>query len=166
MDVSALSSRYRVRRMGEADVSEVYALCRQNPLYYQHCPPPVTPQRILEEMRMLPRGKTASDKYYVVYYRGDELIAVLDLIMAYPDEKTAFIGFFMTAAAVQNAGVGSEIIDELCNSLSAMGLSGVRLCWVRGNPQAEHFWRKNRFAETGVTCDGGLYTVVVAHRDL
>ena len=32
------------------------------------------------------------DKYYIGYYKGKELIAIMDFIMAYPDEKTAFIG--------------------------------------------------------------------------
>ena len=98
--------------------------------------------------------------------KAQELIAVMDFIMAYPDEKTAFIGFFMTAASIQNAGIGSSIIDDLCRYLADIRLSSIRLGWVKGNPQAEHFWHKNNFKETGITYDADNYTVVVAQRVL
>lgn len=166
MDVSSFSRRYCVRRMDRADVADIYSLCKKNGLYYRYCPPFVTEQSILEDMEALPPNKEAFDKYYVGYYEGADLIAVMDLIRAYPDEGTAFIGFFMTAASVQNAGVGSSIIDELCCYLARAGFSNVRLGWVKGNPQAEHFWRKNGFEETGDTYDTGAYTVVVAKRNL
>ena len=165
-DISKLSSRYNVRRLDEKDCDEVFALCRKNTLYYRYCPPFVTKRRIIDEMKALPPGKEAFDKYYLGYYDGDKLIAVMDLIMAYPDGQTAFIGFFMTDISVQGRGVGTGIIDELCAFLSGYGYSGVRLCRVKGNPQAEHFWNKNGFAETGITSETENYTLIVAQRNL
>jgi GNAT superfamily N-acetyltransferase len=90
----------------------------------------------------------------------------MDLILGYPDGETAFIGFFMTDASVQNAGVGSGIVEELCAALSSMGFRSVHLGWVRGNPQAEGFCHRNGFAETGAAYDTDGYTVVVARREL
>lgn len=117
-------------------------------------------------MNALPANKSFNDKYYLGYFDSDKLIAVMDFIMAYPDEKTAFIGFFMTDISVQNYGVGSKIIDDLCEYLKTLGLSGVRLGWVKGNPQAEHFWHKNGFKETGISYDTDNYAVIVGHRTL
>lgn len=117
-------------------------------------------------MKALPPNKEAFDKHYVGYYEGEKLIAVMDLIMEYPDETTAFIGFFMTAVSVQNMGIGSSIVDDLCRYLSDIGLLSVRLGWVKGNPQAEHFWHKNKFMETGITNESDNYTVIVAQRIL
>ena len=51
-------------------------------------------------------------------------------------------GFFMTDVSVQNKGVGSGIITELCEKLSQRGYLYVKLGWVKGNPQAEYFWKK------------------------
>lgn len=166
MDISLFSDDYDVRRMDKADVKDIYLLCSKNGLFYQYCPPFVTEQSILDDMKALPPNKEMSDKYYVGYYKGEELIAVMDLIMAYPDEKTAFIGFFMTAAQIQNNGIGSSIIDDLCRYLTHIGISSVRLGRVKGNPQAEHFWHKNNFTETGITYNTDNYTVVVAQRVL
>lgn len=166
MDISLFSNDYYVRRMDKSDIKNIYLLCSKNSLFYRYCPPFVTEQSILDDMKALPPNKEVSDKYYVGYYKGEELIAVMDLIMAYPDEKTAFIGFFMTAVSIQNTGIGSRIIDNLCGYLTEIGLSSVRLGWVKGNPQAEHFWHKNNFTETGITYDTDNYTVVVAQRIL
>ena len=166
MDISLFSNDYTVRRLGKADVADIYSLCSKNRLYYQYCPPFVTEQSILDDMKALPPNKEMCDKYYIGYYKGEKLIAVMDFIMAYPDEKTGFIGFFMTAASIQNTGIGSGIIDDLCRYLTEIRLSSVRLGWVKGNPQAEHFWRKNNFKETGITYDTDHYTVVVAQRAL
>ena len=35
------------------------------------------------------------DKYYLGFFAGDELVAVMDLILNYPKADIAFIGFFM-----------------------------------------------------------------------
>ncbi len=166
MEVSSLSERYGVRELGPYDVPEILEICRGNPLFYRHCPPPVSEKRIAEDMNALPPGKEKKDKHYLGYFDGKKLIAVMDLILGYPDGETAFIGFFMTDASVQNAGVGSGIVEELCAALSSMGFRSVRLGWVRGNPQAEGFWHRNGFAETGAAYDTDGYTVVVARREL
>ena len=166
MDVSLLSDRYLVQMMGESDVERIYELCRKNSLYYQYCPPFVSEESIISDMKTLPPNKDMRDKYYVGYFDGERLIAVMDLIMGFPDETTAFIGFFMTDAAIQNTGIGSGIIEDLCVYLAQIGISKVRLGRVKDNPQAEHFWHKNKFVETGVFYDTDKYTVIVAQRYL
>ena len=72
----------------------------------------------------------------------------------------------MTDVSVQNTGTGSQIIHDLCAYLARIGMVSVRLGWVKGNPQSEHFWHKNGFKETGVTYDTENYTVIVAQRGL
>ena len=166
IDIQSFSNQYFVRRMEKNDLARIYALCSKNSLYYQYCPPAVTKQSIIDDMNALPPNKSLVDKYYLGYFDSDKLIAVMDFIMAYPDEKTAFIGFFMTDLSVQNSGIGSKIINDLCLYLKTLALSEVRLGWVKGNPQAEHFWHKNSFKETGLTYDTDLYTVIVGHRVL
>ena len=163
---SSLSGKYTVRKLSEADIPKVLSLCEKNTLYYQYCPPFVSEQSIRDDMNALPPGKTMTDKYYVGYYDEDRLIAVMDLIIGFPDKTTAFIGFFMTEVDVQGKGLGSALITELSNAMSGIGIKEVRLGWVKGNPQAEHFWKKNGFAETGATNETDKYTVVVARRGL
>jgi Uncharacterized conserved protein len=166
IDISRFSCRYHVRCLHYSDIPVVCSLCKGNPQYYQYCPPFVTEQSILDDIKALPPGKDYHDKYYIGYFDGDKLIAVMDFIMAYPNEQTAFIGFFMVKKDVQRRGVGSGIIEELCRYLKSISIKEIRLGWVSGNPQAAGFWRKNGFRETGITYDTDLYTVTVARKDL
>ncbi len=151
MQVSDFSKTYTVKVLNSEDIGQIYSLCRKNTLYYQYCPSFVTPESILEDMAALPPGIPMERKYYVGYYRTGELVAVMDLIDGYSELDSVFIGFFMCAAEIQGRGNGSAIIQELIAFLESIGYKSVRLAWVKGNPQAEHFWMKNGFTEVKET---------------
>ena len=90
----------------------------------------------------------------------------MDLIADYPERAMAYIGLFMMEASVQQAGIGTRIVEELCRHLAEEGIRTVRLCWVKGNPQAEHFWRKNQFVPIRAPQSMSGQTVVLAERRL
>ncbi|MDD3796524.1 MAG: GNAT family N-acetyltransferase [Lachnospiraceae bacterium] len=166
MNIEAFSDRYKVRLLTEADAGAVFELCKNNTIYYKYCPPFVTVQSVLADMKALPPRKTAEDKYYIGFYEEKKLTAVMDFIDDYPEPKIAFIGFFMTDVSVQNKGLGTEIISCLCDYLTALSYSAVRLCWVKGNPQAEHFWMKNYFVPVSETKSSAADRVIMAERRL
>lgn len=166
MDITKLSTTYCVRVLGEKDVHSVYELALANPLYYKHCPPAVSEQIIRDDMQALPPNKTLDDKYYIGFFEKDTLVAIMDLIDSYPNKETAFIGFFMMNQAYQGKGVGSAIIKECCDYMKSLSFKHVRLGFVKGNEQSEHFWTKNGFDYTGVEAKQELYTVVVLQREL
>lgn len=166
MEPSLLSARYAVRRLGSADLPALYRLCAGNPLYYRYCPPPVTRRSLRQDMRSLPPGKSEADKYYLGFFDGAALVAVMDLILAYPNPQTAFVGFFMMDAARQGRGEGSALIEEAAGALGRAGFAALRLGYVKGNPQSEAFWRKNRFLPTGAESRSPAYTIVLMERPL
>jgi len=166
MDITHLSRDYYVRCLAENDVPAVLTLCAGNPLYYEYCPPAASAESIRADMTALPPGKGADDKYYIGFFDNDALLAVLDLIAGYPDEKTAYIGFFMTDANVHRQGIGSKIVRELCAGLARQRFEKVKLCWMAGNSQAEGFWHKNGFLETGDTHERDGHKVISACRTL
>ena len=79
IDEKKLSRRYAVRRLTAEDAEAVYALCRENSTFYRYHPPMVTVESVLEDMNALPPNKTFADKYFVGFWNGEALIAVLDL---------------------------------------------------------------------------------------
>ncbi len=164
MDITKLSTKYQVRRLAKKDIDNVLKLCLGNPMYYQYCPPVATKESIARDMAALPPRTTPEDKFYLGIYDGEVLIAVLDLILNYPNEKTAFIGFFMVAAVRQKCGLGTALVKEIMECLFNNGYEFTRLGYVKGNPQARAFWHKNGFMETGVETDAGDYTIVVMQR--
>lgn len=145
MDIEPISKTYCVRRLGKGDVEIVYDLMRSNDIFYQYHPPFVTRESILEDMEALPPEKGIEDKYYVGFFEGDALIALLDLIDGYPEEKIAFIGLLMTDAKRQRKGIGTTIVGELAAALKAQGFQAIRIGVDKGNPQSNAFWRKNGF---------------------
>jgi hypothetical protein len=56
---------------------------------------------ILHDLHITPPNTSAEAKYYVGFYNGDLLVAIMDLIDGYPDSDTAFIGFFMMNRQLQ-----------------------------------------------------------------
>lgn len=166
MNEKIFSNLYRVRKLGKGDTERILALCEGNPLYYRYCPPFVTAESIEEDMTALPPGMSPESKFYAGYFEGDRLIAVLDLIDGYPEKDTVFLGFFMCGASVQKHGVGTQIIGELTGYLKASGFARIRLAWVKGNPQAEHFWLKNGFAPVRETESTDGHRVILAEKIL
>ncbi len=144
MNVKLLSKKYEVHILDKNDVDLIYAMSCENKIYYQYHPPFVTKESIIEDMKALPPNKGYDDKYYIVFFEEDSLIANMDLILGYPTDQIAFIGLFMTNVHHQNKGVGSNIINDVCNYLKQLGYKKVRIGVDKENPQSNSFWKKNR----------------------
>ena len=166
LQINQISSKYAVKELTETDIDEIYELELGNPLYYRYCPPAVTRESVLKEMKALPPKKTYEDKYYIGFWDKEKLIAIMDLIVEYPNEDTAFIGLFMLEKSVQGNGVGTDIIAEFSSYMKSIGYSFVRLGYVKGNPQSKAFWLKNSFEETGVVCHNEKYDIIVLEKIL
>ncbi len=62
------SDQYNVRSITADDITQVVELCKENTMYYQYCPPFVTAESVMDDMKALPTGKTKKDKYYVGFF--------------------------------------------------------------------------------------------------
>ena len=145
-DLSKLSTRYHVRPMHDADADAILAFCLQNDQYYRYCGKQPSRELILHDLRITPPNTSADAKYYVGFYDGEILVAILDLIDGYPDSDTAFIGFFMMNRQLQGRRIGTSVIQELCLYLKETGLKRVLLGIDKDNPQSNAFWAKNGFS--------------------
>lgn len=145
MDITMLSSRYDVRRLGEPDVDDILAIYRENPQFYRYCEAKPTRAQVLSDLRVAPPGVGPENKYYVGFYYKEMPVAVMDLIDGYPTPEIVYIGFFMMNRALQGRGLGSEIVREVAAYLKRTGRAAIRLAIDRENPQSTHFWRKNGF---------------------
>lgn len=145
MKINNLSKMYDVRKLDETDIDMICEMCSKNENFYKFHPPFVTPTSILEDMKSLPPGKTQDDLYYIGFFENDTLIAVMDLVLGYPDNETAYIGFFMMNIQYQNKGIGSKIIKECSEYLKSVNYNRIRLGVDKGNKQSFSFWAKNKF---------------------
>lgn len=166
MEIRNLSSTYTLRKLEKEDVDIIYDLSCKNTIFYQYHPPFVTKESIHEDMEALPPGKTYADKFYIGFFSGDTLAAVMDLILDYPRENIAFIGLFMMNMDLQGRGVGTAIIQDCAAHLAAMGYEKIQLGIDQGNPQSEAFWTKNGFRFTGRKIPNGFSAYLYMEREL
>ncbi len=166
LQIEKLSLHYTVKKLSEQDIPELYTLCKGNPIYYKHMKTEPTFENLTEDLTALPPGKTLDDKFFVGFYEQNKLVAILDLITGYPDSDTAYIGWFMMNREFQGKGIGSCIVGEILSFLEKEHFSGVELGYIKGNEQAEHFWRKNGFSTTGTEARTENYTIVRMQRKM
>ena len=150
LNISQLSTKYKIKKMGEEDVSGILHLENGNPLYFAYCPPKPCRETVLNDLKALPEGKSLEDKFYIGFFENDRLIAIMDFILSFPEEDTIFIGLFMMDSKESGKGKGSAIITEALSAWKSGGYKKVRLAYMKGNMQSRSFWRKCGFTETGV----------------
>ena len=148
LNMEALSTEYDVRRITEADISDVYNLCRSNRRYYRNLRERPSKQRLTEVISELPEGTDASQKHFVGFYDGEELVALLDLITGYPERDDAFIGWFMVDADRHRKGVGSQIFADARAAMKAQGFDFLTLECPVDNGDAIAFWESQGFRGT------------------
>lgn len=149
MKIHNLSKQYTVKKLNEDDIDMIVHLCKNNKIFYEYHPPYATRESIMKDMKALPPNKGYEDKYYVGYFMESQLIAVMDLILDYPEEKSALIGFFMVDVTFQGQNIGTHIIEDCVSCLSDIGYQKIQLAIDEGNPQSEAFWTKNKLKKTG-----------------
>ena len=110
-----------------------------NPLYFEYCPPKSSIESVLNDLRALPPGKRLKDKFYLGFFNDNQLVAVMDYIVSFPQEDTIFIGLFMVDIKESGKGIGSYIIDEALNVFKREGYVKVRLAYMKGNSQSSRF---------------------------
>ena len=150
LNISQLSTKYNIKKIGEEDISRILNLEYGNPLYFAYCPPKPCRETILNDLKALPEGKSLEDKFYIGFFENDSLIAIMDFILSFPKEDTIFIGLFMMDSKESGKGKGSAIIAEALTTWKSEGYKKVSLAYMKGNMQSRNFWRKCGFTETGV----------------
>ena len=166
MELQKVSRRYRIRLLQETDMDDILRLSESNPMFYEYCPPFVTRESILNDMKALPQGKTDAEKYYIGFFEGQKLIAIMDMVFAFPDDETVYIGLFMVDHDVQGYGSGSIIIEEYAEYIRTLGKKTIQLAFAKGNLQSEAFWQKNGFVRTGKEVQNEGYIAVCMKREL
>lgn len=158
------SNTYSVRKLDTSDLDVVYKLCLSNPLYYQKMHSEITLDSVRCDMTNFPQNKTVDDKYFLGYFKDQCLIAIMDLILDYPQNGTLWIGLFMVDHSLQHAGVGGKIIQELLTYLPTTTFSKVQLGYVAANEQSKSFWEKQGFVPTGKVKNSERYQIVIMEK--
>ena len=82
LNISQLSTKYRIKKMEKEDISGILNLEYGNPLYFAYCPPKPCRETVLNDLKALPEGKSREDKFYIGFFENDSLIAIMDFILS------------------------------------------------------------------------------------
>jgi len=150
LHVEVLSSEYTVRKITEADISDVYNLCRGNRKYYRLLGTKPSMRNLTDVISEIPEGSPLESKHFVGFYDKDNnLVAILDLITGYPQSDDAFIGWFMVEAEKQGQGIGSQIFADVRAAMKAQGFDYLQLRLSKENSEAVSFWQGQGFKFSG-----------------
>ena len=132
-----VSKNYNVRKLNKSDIDLIYTLCQSNPDYYLYLNEILTKEMILDDLHCVPKGFSKENKYFVGYFYENQLIAILDYLIGYPNSNKIFIGLFMLNSSFQRKGMGRFIIKEFIQYYSSYS---IQLAWLTNNIPAEKFW--------------------------
>lgn len=137
--------KFTVKPLDETNIDHIYSLCLSNPFYYECLHQTCTKEMIIEDLHALPPGKALKDKYFLGYFKENQLIAVMDSIEGYPTKEDMYIGFFMVDSKYQKKGIGQTIIQEFIDS--CQDYNSIQLAWLIDNKKVASFWKKLGFKE-------------------
>jgi len=167
LDISTLSTQYKVRKITESDITAVYRLAKTNRRYYRYLGRIPTRESLTEIISEVPEGASVKCKHFVGFYdEDDRLVAVMDLITGYPESDDAFIGWLMVDGDMQGRGVGSGIFADVRAAMKAAGYDYMSLAVIKKNEEAVKFWKGQGFSEDGESVSTEGYEVYKFARDI
>lgn len=167
LDISVLSTQYKVRKITESDISAVYRLAKTNRRYYRYLGRIPTRESLTEIISEVPEGASVKSKHFVGFYDDDErLVAVMDLITGYPESDDAFIGWLMVDGDMQGKGVGSGIFADVRAAMKAAGYDYMSLAVIKKNEEAVKFWESQGFRRGEETVSTEGYEVYKYAREI
>ena len=138
---------YTIRLAEPSDEAQIQTLFESDPDYFrlvQRAPPgPVEARDLLSE---LPEGKDHRDKFVYIGFDHNAIMAVvIDLLRDYPSDQTWFVGLIFVAPERRNMGLGTRVIDAICEHVRDQGGQVVRLGVDRGNVRARALYERAGF---------------------
>lgn len=70
MELQKVSRRYRIRLLQETDMDDILRLSESNPMFYEYCPPFVTRESILNDMKLCHRERQTQKNIILVFLKG------------------------------------------------------------------------------------------------
>lgn len=139
-----------LRASHEADVTDVTAFCRKCSAFFDLLASESDADeaaRNLLEAR--PPGVEPERKHVVGIVRGNEYVAIVDLLEAFPGTTEWYVGLLLLSPEERNRGLGAAIWNAIELRVRLQGGSVIRLIVQEQNPVAARFWRSVGFSASG-----------------
>lgn len=142
-----LTSELTVRKLTTTDLPALKQLCLGHLVYFTQLGQELNDTYLHHQLTAQPT--TDTEKYLLGVFDNAGLVAVCDLLVGYPDEQTAVIGWLMVDITKANQGVGSLVVKWLKLTLVTHGIKEILLSYANTNQAGSRFWHQQVFLETG-----------------
>jgi RimJ/RimL family protein N-acetyltransferase len=154
-----------LRRIDSDSHKEVQSILDTAPTYYMKVEGVLkidgAAKKVFEE---LPPLCTYDDKYVFFIEKNETPIGVVDLIIGYPNRKTAFLGLLLLGEKYHGSGIGRESYDLIENYVKQFNIDSIQLAVNDSNDIGMRFWLKLGFKVNGRTrLNEGLKVTSTAH---
>lgn len=147
-DLKQTLTDYEVKKITEKEYTDLFELQKTNPYYFSCVQDhPVTYEETVSDVSALPPHTDYSQKFFIGFYKGQELEAIMDYIEGYPTEESVFIGLFMINGNKHRNGIGSNIIARFLDTLKHNRIKKVGLGCNLENARGFQFWNSMGFKE-------------------
>ncbi len=107
---------------------------------------PAVPNAAVGEFQDRPPGKSIEDKFlFGIVDSHNELVGELDVLRAYPEEDTWWIGLLLLNPAVRSQGIGEKVLEGFVDYVRANDGKAIMLGVVAENKSAYRFWIRMGF---------------------
>lgn len=140
-----IQENWSARPLYSADAAKILRLAQTNADFYALESSVPSLKNIKADLVRTPSRTSLEQKYYIGFYIDGKLIAVMDLILDYPQDLSAWIQFFMIDGRHQHQGLGTRILKEAENMLAQAGFAHLAVGVRPDNEAAVSFWKKNGY---------------------
>lgn len=131
----------KVRIQGEDLLEAALRLYRSNSAYFHLCgTEDLTKEVLIKDQKSLPPGVRQEQKQFFLYYDQDEPLALVDLITAFPDEDTFYLGLLLIDGKRHRKKYGSMVYGMIEEEMKSLGFRRGKLGVLDNNPKALLFW--------------------------
>lgn len=103
-----------------------------------------------ETLDALPPNFDRNKKLVFAITQDANDIGIIDILMGYPNEDTAFIGLLLLVESAKGKGLGEQAYKKLEKQILVFqNISKIKLSVVESNIEVEKFWKKMGFQRTG-----------------
>lgn len=141
-------SEYKIKKLTEQDCLDIFNLYNSNPDYFNivEARPPNL-KDCMNDLMECPPNFLQEKKFFIGFYKEEQLFAVVDYLLGYPDEDIFYIGLYMIEGRNRAKGYGRTLVSDIIDVVINEGYKKLRLGVVSENLNAVNFWTRNGLKE-------------------
>lgn len=165
-----LGNKYQVKQLTQANVAEIFALQQEHDYYQYFQTTKLKETDILTDLTLFPEKSSLEHKFYLGIYHEGKLLAVLDLLLGYPEPQITWLGLLMISKHQIHQGVGRMLMEKLAQTLLREGFKIIGTAVPLQATGALKFFEKLGFLQIGMqtafTKEGAPFDVILLTKEL